>query len=99
MEGLKMANSKKQTWEQKAQAEMESKSKGTNVDNLISCIKDNGGSMDVNQLMDELGLDCPKKVRVPFQKAGLKGETLAKEINGEKVKLNKGTTPQTYIVE
>tara|TARA_Y100001937_G_scaffold103461_1_gene142679 strand:- start:95 stop:379 length:285 start_codon:yes stop_codon:yes gene_type:complete len=94
-----MANSKKQTWEQKAQAEMESKSKGKSVDTLISCIEDNGGSMDVNQLMDELNLDCPKKVRVPFQKAGLKGETLAKEINGKRVKLNKGTTPQTYIVE
>ena len=94
-----MANSKKQTWEQKAQAEMESKTKSRSVDTLISCIEDNGGSMDVNQIMDELGLDCPKKVRVPFQKAGLKGETLAKEINGKRVKLNKGTTPQTYIVE
>ena len=94
-----MANKQKQTWEQKAQAEMESKTKGKSVDTLISCIEDNGGSMDVNQIMDELGLDCPKKVRVPFQKAGLKGETLAKEINGKRVKLNKGTTPQTYIVE
>jgi ribosome-binding protein aMBF1 (putative translation factor) len=94
-----MANKQKQTWEQKAQAEMESKSKGKSVDTLISCIEDNGGSMDVNQIMDQLGLDCPKKVRVPFQKAGLKGETLAKEINGKRVKLNKGTTPQTYIVE
>ena len=78
---------------------MESKTKSRSVDTLISCIEDNGGSMDVNQIMDELGLDCPKKVRVPFQKAGLKGETLAKEINGKRVKLNKGTTPQTYIVE
>ena len=94
-----MANKQKQTWEQKAQAEMESKSKGKSVDTLISCIEDNGGSMDVNQIMDELGLDCPKKVRVPFQQAGLKGKILAKEINGKRVKLNKGTTPQTYIVE
>ena len=94
-----MANSKKQTWEQKAQEEMESKSKGSNVDTLISCIKENGGSMDVNQLMDALDLDCPKKVRKAFQNEGLKGKTLAKEINGNKVKLNKGTTPQTYIVE
>jgi len=99
MEVRTMANKQKQTWEQKAQAEMESKTKGKSVDTLISCIEDNGGSMDVNQIMDELGLDCPKKVRVPFQKAGLKGETLAKEINGKRVKLNKGTTPQTYIVE
>ena len=94
-----MATNKKQSWEQKAQAEMESKSKGKSVDTLISCIIDNGGSMDVNQLMDALDLDCPKKVRVPFQQAGLKGKSLAKEINGNKVKLNKGTTPQTYIVE
>ena len=94
-----MAKQNKQTWEQKAQEEMESKSKGSNVDTLISCIKENGGSMDVNQLMDALDLDCPKKVRKPFQNEGLKGKTLAKEINGNKVKLNKGTTPQTYIVD
>ena len=44
-----MANKQKQTWEQKAQAEMESKTKSRSVDTLV--------------------------------------------------KLNKGTTPQTYIVE
>jgi len=94
-----MATNKKQSWEQKAQAEMESKSKGKSVDTLIQCIEENGGQLNVTQLMDLLDLDCPKKVRVPFQKSGLKGETLAKEINGKRVKLNKGTTPQTYIVE
>tara|TARA_R100000008_G_C3453091_1_gene100373 strand:+ start:198 stop:494 length:297 start_codon:yes stop_codon:yes gene_type:complete len=98
-----MANSQKKVdnskWEQQAQAEMETKSTGKSVDTLIECIKDNGGQMDVHQLMDALDLDCPKKVRKPFQNEGLKGKTLAKVINGNKVKLNKGTTPQTYIVE
>jgi len=94
-----MATNKKQTWEQKAQEEMESKNKGSSVNTLIQCIEDNGGQLNVTQLMDALDLDCPKKVRKPFQKEGLSGKTLAKEINGKKVKLNKGTIPQTYIVE
>ena len=88
---------KKTKWEIEAQKEMESKS-NQSVDRLIETIKANGGQLNVVQLMDQLELDCPKKVRRPFQKAGLKGETLAKEINGHKVVLDKSTKPQTYKI-
>lgn len=85
-------------WEAQAQQEMEQKAQSTSVNRLIETIKAKGGSLTVVQLMDELELDCPKKVRRPFQKSGLKGQTLAKVINGYKVVLDKSTTPQTYRI-